>query len=198
LLQNLPRQSSGLASGKPLISNVRHLEAAPEATTEWSSSLLHLRSLLRQHFNGAPMSRLAKSLVLFVIVFHALVFVIEAFLWMRPGIYEFSVPRMNGSLTIGIAEQALAMKTVFVNQGFYNLFLAVAGVAGLILLSRGKTQAGHALVCYMCASAVGAGVVLAFTTIAYGGAVLQALPAAIALALMFRSSSSSVLARAGA
>jgi len=90
------------------------------------------------------------------------------------------------------------MKTVFINQGFYNLLLAAAGVTGLLLLGRGKTQAGRALVGYMCASAVGAGLVLAFTTIAYGGALLQALPAAVALAVMFRPSSSSALARAGA
>lgn len=144
------------------------------------------------------MSRLAKILVLFVIVFHVLIFAVEALLWMRPGIYEFALPRLNTAVSLGLHEQALLLKPVFINQGFYNLFLATAGVAGLIFLSRGKTQAGHALVGYMCASAVGAGLVLAFTTIAYIGAVLQALPAAVALAVIFRSSSSSALANAGA
>ena len=144
------------------------------------------------------MNRLAKTLVLFVIVFHVLAFFIEAVLWMRPAIYEFSLSRFQTVVPLGLHEQALLLKPLFINQGFYNLFLATAGVAGLVLFAQGKKEAGRALVGYMCASAVGAGIVLAFTSIAYIGALLQALPAAIALAAIFRSSSSPALANAGA
>ncbi|WOB06969.1 DUF1304 family protein [Piscinibacter gummiphilus] len=144
------------------------------------------------------MNRLAKALALFVVVFHMLAFVIEAFLWMRPAIYEFSLSRFQTVVPLGLHDQALLLKPHFINQVFYNLFLAIAGVAGLILVTKGKKEAGHALVGYMCASAVGAGVVLAFTSIAYIGALLQALPAAIALAAMLRASPSPALANAGA
>ncbi|MBX3628023.1 MAG: DUF1304 family protein [Rhizobacter sp.] len=144
------------------------------------------------------MNRLAKALVLFVIVFHVAAFFIEAFLWMRPAIYEFSLSRFQTVVPLGLHEQALLLKPLFINQGFYNLFLATAGVAGLVLFAQEKKEAGLALVGYMCASAVGAGIVLAFTSIAYIGALLQALPAAIALAAIFRSSPSPALANAGA
>jgi putative membrane protein len=144
------------------------------------------------------MSRLAKAMVLFVIVFHTMAFVGEAFLWMRPGVYEFALSRFQIAVPLALHEQALVLKPVFVNQGFYNLFLAVAGVVGLLLIRRGKAEAGRALVGYMCASAVGAGIVLAFTSIAYIGALLQALPAAIALAVLFRPSSTRAVASAAA
>lgn len=144
------------------------------------------------------MNRLAKSLALFVIVFHVLVFIVEAFLWMRPAIYEFSLSRFQTVVPLGLHEQALLLKPLFINQGFYNLFLAAAGIAGFAFIARGREEAGRVLVGYMCASAVGAGIVLAFTSIAYIGALLQALPAAVALAAMFRSSPSQALANAGA
>jgi putative membrane protein len=127
------------------------------------------------------MNRLTKPLVLFVVVFHLLVFVVEAFLWMRPGIHGIVLARLSDSLKVDPHEQALILKALFINQGFYNLFLAVAGIAGLALLKRGKAPAGYALIGYMCLSAAGAGLVLALSTTAYVGAFLQAAPAALAL-----------------
>jgi putative membrane protein len=70
---------------------------------------------------------------------------------------------------------------VLLNQGFYNLLLAVAGIVGLRSIKRGADAAGYALVFYMCLSALGAGIVLALSTRAYLGAVLQSAPAAFAL-----------------
>jgi putative membrane protein len=132
------------------------------------------------------MNGMARGLVVFAVVFHFLAFVLEAFLWMLPGVHGRVLGRLSSS-RIEPHEQALVLKTLFVNQGFYNLFLAITGATGLALMSRGSTQAGRALVASMCLSAVGAGVVLAVSTHAYVGAFLQAVPPALALTLMFRA-----------
>ena len=46
------------------------------------------------------------------------------------------------------------------NQGFYNLFLAVAVAAGLVLVAMGQVDAGRAIVLAACASMIAGGVVL--------------------------------------
>jgi putative membrane protein len=135
------------------------------------------------------MNRLATTLVGFVIVLHLCVFVVEAFLWMQPGIHQLAVSKLNHDVAFEVRDQALILRKLFVSQGFYNLFLSLSGICGLTLLGKGRASAGYALVRYVCFSAVGAGVVLAFTSKAYFGAVLQAVPAAIALTLLSRSSS---------
>jgi putative membrane protein len=139
------------------------------------------------------MGRLAKSLVIFVIAFHLVVFVVEAFLWMR--IYEVALPHFGSAIAPGLREQALILKPAFVNQGFYNLFLAAAGILGFVLLGRGNRQAGITLIAYMCACAAAAGVVLACTTSAYVGAVLQALPALATLIVLRRGVAPATVAR---
>ncbi len=68
---------------------------------------------------------------------------------------------------------------------FWSLILAIAGIAGLVFLRRGDGTVGRTLVAYLCVAAVGAGIVLAFSTGAYVGAFLQAAPAALALVVIF-------------
>jgi putative membrane protein len=138
------------------------------------------------------MSRLAKALALFVILFHIIIFVAEAFLWMRPAFYEVALNRLNGASVLALDEQALALKAVFVNLGFYNLFLAIAGITGFYFLGRRNAPVGFVLMRFMCFFAIGAGIVLAVSTTAYVGAFLQAVPAAFALVLMSRSNSISI------
>lgn len=131
------------------------------------------------------MSRLAKSLVLFVIAFHLFAFVLEVFLWMSPAVHEPMLGRLVGRSPVPTYDQALILRPLFVNQGFYNLILAIAGIAGLVFLRRGDGTVGRTLVAYLCVAAVGAGIVLAFSTGAYVGAFLQAAPAALALVVIF-------------
>ncbi|WP_347812647.1 DUF1304 family protein [Rhodococcus sp. Eu-32] len=59
----------------------------------------------------------------------------------------------------GVASQADAdtVRPMAFNQGFYNLFLALGIVGGLIV----GGSAGHAVVIFACLSIVGAAVVLA-------------------------------------
>ena len=137
------------------------------------------------------MNRFTKALVFFVITFHVAIFVTEAFLWMRPAIYTFALQRgLNHAVEVDRPLQAMVLKSLFINQGFYNLFLAIAGIVGLIFLGRGSILIGKTLLNYMCLSAVGAGLVLALSTTAYIGAFFQVVPAAVALVTMSRINSS--------
>jgi uncharacterized membrane protein len=133
------------------------------------------------------MSFSTKLLVWSVIAFHAAIFLVEVFFWMQPGVYGIALQRLADPVGVDPHTQALILKATFINLGFYNLFLAAAGVAGLTLTSRGEVAIGRTLILYMCLSAVGAGIVLLFSTSAYVGALLQALPAAAALGLMVRA-----------
>ena len=133
------------------------------------------------------MSLLARMLVLFVVIFHTIVFVVETFFWMQPAVHQFALRRLTEQANLSSYDQALVLKTVFVNLGFYNLFLAIAGTIGLAIFARGHASAGRALMGYACFSAAGAGIVLLVSTHAYIAAFLQAAPAAAALAMMFRA-----------
>ena len=130
------------------------------------------------------MSNFARAMVLFVVIFHVAIFVAEALLWMHPGVHEFALHRLAIKTTLDLPGQALVLQAFFVNQGFYNLFLATAGIAGLVFLGRGNVPVGYTLIVYMCLSALGAGIVLATSTPATIGAILQGVPAALALAAM--------------
>jgi putative membrane protein len=73
------------------------------------------------------------------------------------------------------------------NQGFYNLFLAVGPLLGVLLYNSGCTAAGQALVIYGCAFIFLAGIVLVASDRKFWrGALGQSVPTGIALlALLF-------------
>ncbi|MDV8075754.1 DUF1304 domain-containing protein [Rhodococcus sp. IEGM 1370] len=80
---------------------------------------------------------------------HVVIFVMESVLWSKPAIWaKFGVASQN---------EADVVKPMAFNQGFYNLFLAVGIVMGLVL----GGSAGDAVVYFACASIVGAAIVLA-------------------------------------
>jgi putative membrane protein len=60
-------------------------------------------------------------------------------------------------------EQAETLRPMAYNQGFYNLFLAVGVLAGLVLLAVGLPYAGRALILFATASMTAAAVVLTTT-----------------------------------
>lgn len=82
---------------------------------------------------------------------HVYIFWLEAFAWTTP----------RGLATFGMGkEQADATKELAFNQGFYNLFLAVVTVAGVVTTAVGHDAVGAALIIAGCGSMVAAGVVL--------------------------------------
>lgn len=82
---------------------------------------------------------------------HIYIFVLESLRWTAPATRK----------TFGItAEEAAATKELAFNQGFYNLFLAVVAVAGIIAAAAGHRGVGIALVLAGCGSMLAAGLVL--------------------------------------
>jgi len=123
---------------------------------------------------------IANILVGFVAFLHAYFLILEMFLWDKP----FGLRTFGHSQASASASKVLAM-----NQGLYNGFLAAGLVWGL---SLGAT--GHSIKVFFLVCVVVAGVFGGFTA---GRKILlvQALPAAAALALVFLSDAASPLAK---
>ena len=128
---------------------------------------------------------LTRLLIWFVIFVHFMFFLLESILWMRPEVHVILIDLLNNPVASGHDLQALTLKNLFVNQGYYNLFLVVEGLVGLYLIKKGKISFGYLLLSFLCFSAVGAGIVLACSTKAYILALLQATPAAITFARLY-------------
>jgi putative membrane protein len=68
---------------------------------------------------------------------HVYIFVMESLTWTSP----------RTRATFGIsAEEAQATKELAFNQGFYNLFLAIVTVVGIVAVGLGHNAVGAALV----------------------------------------------------
>jgi putative membrane protein len=68
---------------------------------------------------------------------HVYIFVLESVRWTRPG-----TRRIFG---VRSAEDAETMRSLAFNQGFYNLFLALAAFLGVLLVLTGARTAGLTL-----------------------------------------------------
>lgn len=131
------------------------------------------------------LNRLTKALVVFVIIDFLMFFILEAIFWMQPFVHNLLLDWFNNPpASLSYDMHALVLKKLFINQGFYNLFIAVGGIAGLYQLKRNKVV-GYALILFTCFAAVGAGVVLAASSRAYLLAFLQAAPAAVAFCSIY-------------
>lgn len=95
---------------------------------------------------------------------HVGFFVMESVAWSRPAVWK----------RFGLANQADAetTKPLAYNQGFYNLFLAIGAIVGIVFFGIGWEPAGVALVVFTMASMVAAAVVLVSTGRRYIGAAL--------------------------
>jgi putative membrane protein len=95
---------------------------------------------------------------------HVYIFVMESVQWTQPRIWR----------RFGVADQAVAetTKPMAYNQGFYNLFLAIGAVIGIVLFVAGSADAGLraaglALVLFSLGSMVAAALVLLTTGMKY-------------------------------
>ncbi|MEO6941595.1 MAG: DUF1304 domain-containing protein [Terrimesophilobacter sp.] len=86
---------------------------------------------------------------------HILIFAMESVLWAKPSIWR----------RFGLRSQADAdvVEPMAFNQGFYNLFLALASLLGLFLLVWGNPVAGKWVMLVALSSMVLASVVLLIT-----------------------------------
>ncbi len=83
---------------------------------------------------------------------HVYIFALESLLWTRA-----STRRTFGVRT---EEEAVTLKPMAFNQGFYNLFLAIGAGVGVLLIVTGSTAAGAALIFLAAGSMVAAALVL--------------------------------------
>ena len=113
-------------------------------------------------------------------LFHVLFFVMESVLWMNP--------KVHGRFKVKSLEQAEQMRVFLMNQGFYNLFLAIACFLGLGLLASERWSiVGKTLIAYGCASMVAAALVLLFSADGMlRAALIQGLPPLLALVGLWR------------
>lgn len=115
------------------------------------------------------LSLLASVFVAFVALLHLAFFVLESFFWTRPlGRRVFGLPR----------EVAESSRTLAVNQGFYNAFLAAGLIWGLMPGPHAFAVKVFFLSCVIVAGVVGG------LTAKRSILIVQALPAVIALALV--------------
>ncbi|WP_125776110.1 DUF1304 domain-containing protein [Antribacter gilvus] len=82
---------------------------------------------------------------------HLYIFVLESLAWTSP----------RARKTFGTSrEEAAATRELAFNQGFYNLFLAIATVAGIVFVQQAHTVVGATLIFTGTGSMVLAGLVL--------------------------------------
>jgi len=98
---------------------------------------------------------LATVVVTLAAALHIAIFIMESISWTRPSIWK----------RFGVASQEAAdiTRPMAYNQGFYNLFLAIGAIVGLILYGVGMHAAGLALILFTTASMFAAAVVLVTT-----------------------------------
>jgi putative membrane protein len=114
------------------------------------------------------------ALIALAAAIHVVVFVLESVRWMRPA--------TRAVFGIGTEEEARSMRLLAFNQGFYNLFLAVVALVGVVLIASGALAAGYALAVAGAGSMIGAGVVLvASSPDLLRAALVQAVPPALGL-----------------
>jgi len=118
------------------------------------------------------MRLVADALVALVALLHLWFLVLEMFLWDKPlGLKTFRQT----------PEAAAASKVLAANQGLYNAFLAAGLVWGLLLRGAGFDIKVFFLACVVVAGLYGA------ATVGRKILFVQALPAVVALALLFAS-----------
>ncbi|WBQ05668.1 DUF1304 domain-containing protein [Kribbella sp. CA-293567] len=118
------------------------------------------------------MNTIAQIFVVLAGVFHLAVFALESILFMKPSTYQRFLIRNEADATV-------ARPWAF-NQGFYNLFLALGALGGLVA----GGDKGHAISLFACACMAGAGLVLvAADRRMLRSAALQAGPPILALVL---------------
>ena len=83
---------------------------------------------------------------------HVFIFYLESIAW--------TGERARAVFGTGTAEQAAATREIAFNQGFYNLFLAVQTVVGVVLVASGTVGIGVALVVAGVGSMLAAALVL--------------------------------------
>ncbi|OBF29595.1 epimerase [Mycobacterium sp. ACS1612] len=92
------------------------------------------------------------------LVFAGLAALLHVYIWVMESL-TWTSPRTRATFGIS-AEEAVATKELAFNQGFYNLFLAIVTVIGLVLAVADHRDAGLALIFAGTGSMLAAAIVL--------------------------------------
>ncbi|TPG52056.1 DUF1304 family protein [Sphingomonas glacialis] len=126
------------------------------------------------------MTNAARLLTCIMIATYFGFFMVEAVLWTVPWVNAILLPQLNPDLRYAPHMQVEILRALFLNQGAYNLLLAVGGLLGLRLWAHGDVRAGRILLRFIALFAIGAAITLLATTHAYLlGAVQLLVPAAL-------------------
>jgi putative membrane protein len=115
-------------------------------------------------------------LIFLAVLFHIYVFTLESLTWRKPKTWK----------TFGISSQDHAdiIAPMALNQGFYNLFLAIGAGAGLVMLAINSVIA-LTLLAFASLSMAGAGMVLFFSVkSSRRAAIIQAGPPLLGIVLL--------------
>jgi putative membrane protein len=100
---------------------------------------------------------------------HVAFFVVESLRFRRPDTWK--------AFGLTSQEHADVVAPMAFNQGFYNLFLAIGTLTGVVVLLQGEKTIGWALMLFGCATMAGAALVLATSTTGMlRAALLQGVP----------------------
>jgi putative membrane protein len=100
---------------------------------------------------------------------HVAFFVVESLRFRSPSTWR--------AFGLKTQEEADAVAPMAFNQGFYNLFLAIGTVTGVVVLLAGEKTIGWALMLFGCGTMAGAALVLATSTTGLvRAALLQGVP----------------------
>ena len=98
------------------------------------------------------MTTVAQVFAVLAAAVHVLIFTLESVLFTRPQVYR--------RFMVKSPQDAELLRPMALNQGFYNLFLAIGTIVGVILM---PDDAGKALISLACGSMVAAAAVLIAT-----------------------------------
>ena len=147
----------------------------PQAPPLSASRLLPARGLGVRDQGGVGVLITAAVFAVIAAAIHLYIFVLESLRWTEPAtmaIFKVSTP-----------QEAAATQAMAYNQGFYNLFLAVGAVLGVVLLSAGSRVAGLTLMSFASASMFLAALVLILSDRSMARpALIQGGPALVCLA----------------
>lgn len=115
-------------------------------------------------------------LIFLAVLFHIYVFILESLTWRKPKTWK----------VFGISSQdhANIIAPMALNQGFYNLFLAIGAGVGLVMLAINSVIA-LTLLAFASLSMAGAGIVLFFSVkTSRRAAIIQAGPPLLGIVLL--------------
>ena len=124
------------------------------------------------------MSIVTEVFAVIAALLHVLFFYLESVTFSRPATWQRFRVRSQADADL--------LRPMAFNQGFYNLFLGIGAIGGVVAANIGYVQAGRALVLLACGSMLAAGLVLILSDRRFlRSGLIQAVPPAIALVFWF-------------